>query len=609
MFSHLALNLFHLESIVSEYISELKRTHTCGDLTGSDEGAEVTLMGWVSSHRDLGGFRFVDLRDRFGVTQIKFDPIDHPELFEASGELRAEWVIAITGKVVSRGTNTNKTMATGEVEVAVHRMQVLNKALPPAFPIRDDVDAGEDFRLKYRFLDLRRPVLQNKIITRAKATHIVRNYLHENGFLDLETPVLTKSTPEGARDYLVPSRVHPGEFYALPQSPQLFKQLYMIAGFDRYFQICRCFRDEDLRADRQPEFTQIDLEMSFVDREDIYTLCEGMIARLWKEILGVEIALPIERMSYDDAMNNYGVDRPDLRYDLQLKDVSSLVADSAFGVFSGAISDGGTVRCIVVPAGADMSRKQIDAATDFVKHHGAKGLAWCKLGEDGWSGPIAKFFEADAQAALNARVGASSGDAILFIADKTSTALNAAGALRKYVAEERGLIPADSWRFVWVTDFPLLEFDEGAGRWFAMHHPFTSPRVEDIPLFDTDPAAIKARAYDLVLNGFELGGGSIRIHDQELQSRVFGLLGISDEEAEEKFGFLLRALRHGAPPHGGLAFGLDRLVMLMTGARSLREVIAYPKTASASCLMTEAPGPVDTAQLTELGVAVLKKPE
>jgi aspartyl-tRNA synthetase len=380
----------------------------------------------------------------------------------------------------------------------------------------------------------------------------------------------------------------------------------MIAGFDRYFQICRCFRDEDLRADRQPEFTQIDLEMSFVDREDIYTLCEGMIARMWREILGVEIALPIERMSYDDAMNNYGVDRPDLRYNMQLKDVSALVADSAFGVFSGAISDGGTVRCIVVPAGSDMSRKQIDAATEFVKHHGAKGLAWCKLGDDGWSGPISKFFEADAQEALNAHVGASAGDAILFIADKTSVALNAAGALRKHVAELREMIPADAWRFVWVTDFPLLEYDEKAGRWFAMHHPFTSPRVEDIPLFDTDPGAIKARAYDLVLNGFELGGGSIRIHDQELQSRVFGLLGISDEEAEEKFGFLLRALRHGAPPHGGLAFGLDRLVMLMTGAKSLREVIAYPKTASASCLMTEAPGPVDTAQLTELGIGVLK---
>jgi len=592
---------------VADFISELKRTHTCGALRASDIGSEVVLMGWVATHRDLGGYRFVDLRDRFGVTQLSFDPERDAPLFEQSGDLRSEWVVAVQGTVIGRGTNTNKNMATGEVEVVVTRLQVLNKAVPPKFPIRDEVDASEDLRLEYRFLDLRRGPIQQKIVTRAKVTGIVRNYLQEHGFLDLETPVLTKSTPEGARDYLVPSRVHPGEFYALPQSPQLFKQLYMIAGFDRYFQITRCFRDEDLRADRQPEFTQIDIEMSFIDREDIYALCEGMMKDVWREILNYDLQLPLPRMSYHEAMDRFGVDNPDMRYGLELRSVSDLVAESGFSVFAQTVSGGGVVKGICVPGGENLSRKQLDDATEFVKRYGAKGLAWAKVGSDGWSGPIAKFFPSDEQAAINARFDAAIGDALLFVADRAAVVAPALGQLRKSLAAERGLIPEGVWKFVWVTDFPLLEWDEASGRWFAMHHPFTSPRVEDIPLFETDPGAILARAYDLVLNGNELGGGSIRIHDQELQGKLFSILGITPEEAEMKFGFLLKALRHGAPPHGGLAFGLDRIIMLLTGAKSLRDVIAYPKTASASCLMTPAPSVVDDAQLRDLHIAVRRR--
>lgn len=592
---------------MAEFISELKRTHTCGALRASDIGSEVVLMGWVATHRDLGGYRFVDLRDRFGVTQLSFDPERDAQLFDESGELRSEWVVAVQGKVIGRGSNTNRSMATGEVEVVVTRLQVLNKAVPPKFPIRDEVDASEDLRLEYRFLDLRRSPIQQKIVTRAKVTGIVRNYLQEHGFLDLETPVLTKSTPEGARDYLVPSRVHPGEFYALPQSPQLFKQLYMIAGFDRYFQITRCFRDEDLRADRQPEFTQIDIEMSFIDREDIYALCEGMMKVVWKEVLDYDLQLPLPRMSYQEAMDRFGVDNPDMRYGLELRSASDLVAESGFSVFAQTVRDGGVVKGICVPGGENLSRKQLDDATEFVKRYGAKGLAWAKVGSDGWSGPIAKFFQPAEQASINARFNAVVGDALLFVADRASVVAPALGQLRKTLAAERGLIPEGVWKFVWVTDFPLLEWDEGSGRWFAMHHPFTSPRVEDIPLFDTDPGAILARAYDLVLNGNELGGGSIRIHDQELQGKLFSILGITPEEAELKFGFLLKALRHGAPPHGGLAFGLDRIIMLLTGAKSLRDVIAYPKTASASCLMTQAPSPVDDAQLRDLHIGLRKR--
>ncbi|MCB9506199.1 MAG: aspartate--tRNA ligase [Myxococcales bacterium] len=591
---------------MAEFVSELKRTHTCGALRGGDVGATVVLMGWVDATRDLGQFRFVTLRDRFGVTQLRFDAHRDADLYADSGRARSEWVLAIQGEVVSRGENANRELATGEVEVLVTRLQVLNRSEVPKFPIRDEVDANEDLRLEYRFLDLRRRPIQSKIVLRAEITHIVRDFLHGEGFLDLETPVLTKSTPEGARDYLVPSRVHPGEFYALPQSPQLFKQLYMISGYDRYFQICRCFRDEDLRADRQPEFTQIDIEMSFIDRDDIYAVCDKLVARIMREVHGVELQLPLPRMSYDEAMARFGVDAPDLRYGLELSDVSDLVAGSSFSVFSDAVAAGGQVKAIVVPGGADLSRKQLDELTEVAKRYGAKGLAWAKGSAEGWTGPVAKFFDADAQRTINERLGAGADDAIVWVADRTPVVAAALGNVRKHLARSRGLIPAGVYKFTWVVDFPLLEFDADQNRWFAMHHPFTSPRNEDIPLLDTDPGAVKARAYDLVLNGHELGGGSIRIHDQDLQSKMFELLGIGAEEAELKFGFLLNALRHGAPPHGGLAFGLDRIVMLLSGAESLRDVIAFPKTASASCLMTRAPSPVDAGQLAELGIRTLK---
>ncbi len=591
---------------MADFISDQKRTHTCGELRAEHVGQRVVLMGWVHIHRDLGGFRFVNLRDRYGITQVQFDPDADAALFAASAALRPEWVVAIEGTVVSRGSNANRGMPTGEIEVQASRLAVLNRSVVPKFPIRDNVDANEDLRLEYRFLDLRRPALQQNIILRAEVTHIVRNYLHENGFLDLETPVLTKSTPEGARDYLVPSRVHPGEFYALPQSPQLFKQLYMISGYDRYFQICRCFRDEDLRADRQPEFTQIDIEMSFIDRDDIYNLCDGLVARIWKEIHGVDLQLPLPRMSYDEAMDRFGVDNPDMRYGLELQDVSDLAAQSSFGVFSGAVADGGKVKAIVVPGGAELSRKALGVAEEVVRRFGARGLAWAKVAAEGWTGSIAKFFEPAAQSAWAERLGAGVGDALLFVAAPEDVANPALGNLRKHLAAQLELIPDGLWKFVWITDFPLLEYSPDDARYYAIHHPFTSPRNEDIPQLETDPGGVKARAYDLVLNGNELGGGSIRIHDMELQSRIFELLGIGAEEAEMKFGFLLKALRHGAPPHGGIAFGLDRVIMLLAGASSLRDVIAYPKTASATCLMTRAPSPVDDGQLTELHIGTLK---
>jgi aspartyl-tRNA synthetase len=565
-------------------------------------------MGWVDGTRDFGRFRFVLLRDRYGITQLRFDEHTDAALYEQSAALRPEWVVAIEGVVVSRGDQANASQSTGEIEVEVRRLEVLNTSVVPKFPIRDDVDANEDLRLEYRFLDLRRRPIQDKIVLRAEVTHIVRDYLHTEGFLDLETPILTKSTPEGARDYLVPSRVHPGEFYALPQSPQLFKQLYMVSGYDRYFQICRCFRDEDLRADRQPEFTQIDVEMSFIDRDDIIALCDRMMARIWREVHGVELTLPLPRMTYDEAMSRFGVDNPDLRYGLELADCSDISAGIGFSVFADTVSGGGRVNGLRVPGGATMSRKQIDALTEVAKRYGAKGLAWAKTtADEGWTGGISKFFDDATRAAFESRLESEAGDLLLFVADKPSVAASALGNVRKAVARELDLIPEGAWAFTWVTDFPMFEYDDESGRYFAMHHPFTAPRVEDLPALSTDPGSVKARAYDLVLNGFELGGGSIRIHDQGVQSKVFETLGIDDEEANAKFGFLLGALRHGAPPHGGIAFGLDRLIMLLSGAESLRDVIAYPKTASATCLLTQAPSPVDADQLAELGIKVVEE--
>lgn len=595
---------------MSAFLSDIKRSHNCGELREANVGDDVVLMGWVDMTRDFGRFRFVILRDRYGITQVRFDEHADADLFAKSGELRAEWVVAVQGKVVSRGDQKNADMATGEIEIEVTRLEVLNTSEVPKFPVRDDVDAGEELRLEYRFLDLRRKPIQDKIVLRAQVTHTIRDFLYNEGFLDLETPVLTKSTPEGARDYLVPSRVHPGQFYALPQSPQLFKQLYMISGYDRYFQVCRCFRDEDLRADRQPEFTQVDIEMSFIDTDDIYDLCDRLVARIWKQVHNVDLQLPLPQMSFADAMARYGVDNPDLRYGLELEDCTEISAGVGFSVFASTAENGGRVNGLRVPGGASqLSRKKIDALTETAKRYGAKGLAWAKVADGEWTGGISKFFNDDERAAFNAKLGAEAGDLLLFVADKPLVAAAGLGNVRKHVAKELDLIPEDAWAFTWVTDFPLLEFDEDDGRYYAMHHPFTSPRVEDMALLDSDPGAVRARAYDLVLNGNELGGGSIRIHDQTIQSQMFEALGIGEEEAQQKFGFLLKALRHGAPPHGGIAFGLDRLIMLLSGAQSLRDVIAYPKTASATCLLTDAPSPVDDQQLGELHIARAKKQE
>ena len=589
---------------MSAFLSQLKRSHNCGELRDSNVGDDVVLMGWVDGTRDFGRFRFVILRDRYGITQLRFDEHADADLYTASAELRPEYVVAIQGKVVSRGDQANADMATGAIEVEVTRVEVLNSSVVPKFPVRDDIDAGEELRLEYRFLDLRRKPIQDKIVLRAQVTHMIRDFLHHEGFLDLETPVLTKSTPEGARDYLVPSRVHPGQFYALPQSPQLFKQLYMISGYDKYFQVCRCFRDEDLRADRQPEFTQIDIEMSFIDTDDVYDLCDRLVARIWKNVHGVDLQLPLPQLSFAEAMDRFGVDNPDMRYGLELQNCSELSAGVGFSVFAETVASGGRVNGMCVPDGAaKLSRKGIDALTDTAKRYGAKGLAWAKVADGAWTGGISKFFNDEERAAFEAKLGAKPGDLLLFVADKPLIAAAGLGNVRKQVAKDLDLIPEDAWAFTWVTDFPLLEFDEEANRYFAMHHPFTSPRVEDMALMDTDPGKVRARAYDLVLNGNELGGGSIRIHDQDIQSQMFDALGIGPEEAEQKFGFLLKALRHGAPPHGGIAFGLDRLIMLLSGASSLRDVIAYPKTASATCLLTQAPSPVDDQQLSELHIA------
>ncbi|WP_321532564.1 aspartate--tRNA ligase [uncultured Desulfuromonas sp.] len=588
---------------MNDALGNWKRTHYCGDISSADIGNEVCLMGWVQRRRDHGGLIFIDLRDREGIAQLALDPDRDPEAHEKADKVRNEYVVAVKGTISPRPEGTvNPKMKTGEVEVEVSELRILNVSKTPPFMLDDHVDVAENIRLKHRYLDLRRPALQKNMILRHKVTRTVRSYLDEQGFLEIETPVLTKSTPEGARDYLVPSRVNSGQFFALPQSPQLFKQLLMVSGYDRYCQIVKCFRDEDLRADRQPEFTQIDCEMSFVDTDDVMTIMENMIARVFKEAIGVDVAAPMARMTYAEAMDRFGVDNPDLRFGLELTELSSIVDGCGFKVFADAVKNGGMVKAINAKGCATFSRKDLDALTDFVKIYGAKGLAWVKMTEDGWQSPIAKFFTPEELEKINQALDAQVGDLLMFVADSATITNEALGRLRGHLGQKLGLAKKDDYQFVWITDFPLLEWDGEAKRHVAVHHPFTAPRDEDFALLDSDPGKACAKAYDLVLNGSEIGGGSIRIHDQAIQSKMFELLGIGEEEAQEKFGFLLDALEYGAPPHGGLAFGLDRLVMILTGSDSIRDVIAFPKTQKATCLLSGAPGEVDDKQLQELSI-------
>ncbi|MBW6508912.1 MAG: aspartate--tRNA ligase [Desulfuromonadales bacterium] len=594
----------------NDKLGNWKRTHRCGEPTAVLIGQEICVMGWVQRRRDHGGLIFIDLRDREGIVQLALDPDRDVTSHRKAEQVRTEYVIAARGRVSARPQGTvNPRMKTGEVEIEVTELRILNRSETPPFMIDEYTEVAENIRLKYRYLDLRRPALQRNLMMRHLVARTVRTYLDGQGFIEVETPVLTKSTPEGARDYLVPSRVNVGNFYALPQSPQLFKQLLMVSGFDRYFQIVKCFRDEDLRADRQPEFTQIDCEMSFVNRDDVIATMEGLIAAIFKEAIGLEVQLPMERLTYAEALRRFGVDNPDLRFALELVDLTALVADSQFKVFAEVAAAGGLVKAINVKGGADFSRKDLDGFTDFVKIYGAKGLAWVKVTEEGWQSPIAKFFTAAELIRLNQELSSEVGDLLLFVADTAGITNEALGRLRGHLGQRLGLASKDDYRFVWVTDFPLLEWDAEAKRHVAVHHPFTSPLEEDIPLLDSDPGKARAQAYDLVLNGSEVGGGSVRIHDPSVQSRLFELLGIGEEEAQLKFGFLLDALSYGAPPHGGIAFGLDRLMMILTAADSIRDVIAFPKTQKATCMLSDAPNAVDEKQLQELGIRLRKKQE
>ncbi len=596
---------------MAESMAGLKRTHRCTEVSESNIGQEVVVMGWVQKSRNKGGIIFVDLRDRSGILQIIFEESDcGAESFAKAEKLRSEFVIAVTGMVEIRSGAANTSLKTGTIEVRAKNLRILAESDTPPFPVEENSKTKEELRLKYRFLDLRRPDIQRNIMTRSQVAILTRQFLAEEGFLEIETPTLIKSTPEGARDYLVPSRVHPGSFYALPQSPQIFKQLLMCSGYDRYFQLARCYRDEDLRADRQPEFTQIDMELSFVDVEDVLDVNERLLKRLFKEICNVDVELPLQRMTWKEAMERFGSDKPDMRFGMELQDVSDVVSGCSFAVFKRALDNGGSVKGLRVEGQAAMPRKKIDALVDFAKGYGAKGLAYLSVLEDGsYKSSFAKFMTEEELSALVGAMGGKPGDLLLFAADKTSLVWNVLGALRLELGKQLDLIPENTWKFVWITEFPLLEYSEEEDRFVAMHHPFTMPMEEDLALLDSDPGAVRAKAYDIVLNGTELGGGSVRIHQADIQSKMFKILGFTEEKAQEQFGFLLDAFRYGVPPHAGLAYGLDRVVMWMVGAESIRDVIAFPKVKDASCLMSEAPAPVDAKQLEELGIDIVRSEE
>lgn len=590
---------------MAESMKGLKRSHRCTELSEKNIGETVTVMGWAAKRRNLGSLIFVDLRDRSGILQIVFDENDvKAEGFAKAETIRNEYVIAVEGRVEKRGGAVNENLATGKIEIRATSLRILSESLTPPFPIEDGLTVKDELRLKYRYLDLRRPHIQKNLILRSKVTTLVRSFMAEEGFLEIETPILTKSTPEGARDYLVPSRIHPGNFYALPQSPQLFKQLLMCSGYDRYLQIAKCFRDEDLRADRQPEFTQIDMELSFVDIDDVIDVNERLLAKLWKEILGVEIKTPFKRMTWQEAMDRFGSDKPDTRFGFELKDISDVVKDCGFSVFTSALENGGSVRGINANGQGSMPRKKIDALVEFAKGYGAKGLAYLAINEDGtYKSSFAKFMTEEELAAIVERMEGKPGDLLLFAADKNKIVYAVLGALRCEIADKLGLLDKDTYNFLWITEFPLFEYSDEEERYVAMHHPFTMPMEEDLDLVETDPGKARAKAYDIVLNGTELGGGSVRIHQDDIQEMMFRALGFTTEEAYEKFGFLLNAFKYGVPPHAGLAFGLDRLIMHMAKEDNIRDVIAFPKVKDASCLLTDAPNVVDQKQLDELYIA------